>query len=165
MNLSQKLSGFVKTFRSALLTRWRDFSDSAGGWPTFTSPYRLWDLTSNTFQGNFASYMVRLHWYWSWRPAETLWSREFVIFIIIIWIFCNIVACLVKRILNFIIWIFCNLVPFLGGESPGKSEHKREDERCFEEQGGGKSGGLSHCYQICATRVLVFKCKSRSREE
>ena len=30
MNLSQKLSGFAKTFRSALLTRWRVFSDSGG---------------------------------------------------------------------------------------------------------------------------------------
>ena len=29
MNLSQKLSGFAKTFRSALLTRWRGFCDSA----------------------------------------------------------------------------------------------------------------------------------------
>ena len=28
MNLSQKLSGFAKTFRSALLTRWRGFCDS-----------------------------------------------------------------------------------------------------------------------------------------
>ena len=29
MSLLQKLSGFAKTFRSALLTRWRGFSDSA----------------------------------------------------------------------------------------------------------------------------------------
>ena len=28
MNLSQKLSGFAKTFQSALLTRWRGFCDS-----------------------------------------------------------------------------------------------------------------------------------------
>ena len=28
MNLSQQLSGFAKTFRSALLTRWRGFCDS-----------------------------------------------------------------------------------------------------------------------------------------
>ena len=36
MNLSQKLSGFVKTFRSALLTRWRGFCDSVH--PITTSP-------------------------------------------------------------------------------------------------------------------------------
>ena len=32
MNLSQKLSGFAKTFRSALLTRWRGFCDSEEGY-------------------------------------------------------------------------------------------------------------------------------------
>ena len=32
MNLSQKLSVFAKTFRSALLTRWRRFCDSAVAW-------------------------------------------------------------------------------------------------------------------------------------
>ena len=87
--------------------------------------------------------MVRPHWYWSWRPAETLWSREFL-----------------SSSSN-----ISQSCAFLGGESSGKSKHKREDERCFEEQGGGKGGGLSHCYQICATRVLVFKCKSGLSEK
>ena len=31
MSLSQKLSGFAKTFQSALLTHWRGFSNSASG--------------------------------------------------------------------------------------------------------------------------------------
>jgi len=38
MNLSQKLSGFAKTFRSALLTRWRGFCNSA---PSIGSIRRL----------------------------------------------------------------------------------------------------------------------------
>ena len=36
MSLLQKLSGFAKTFRSALLTRWRGFSDS--GYPCDSNP-------------------------------------------------------------------------------------------------------------------------------
>ena len=78
MNLLQKLSGFAKTFRSALLTRWRGFCDSACpmsifmiiwnnfwylfivspshtrsvAWPCFHSPQGSWRWS-------------RLRW-WSW---------------------------------------------------------------------------------------------------
>ena len=44
INLSQKLSGFAKSFRSALLTRWRGFCDSARE----TSPVLIANLKVNS---------------------------------------------------------------------------------------------------------------------
>ena len=53
MNMAQKLSGFAKTFRSALLTRWRGFSDSA---------HDTSDNQCSVSQQQFVHYQTEFSW-------------------------------------------------------------------------------------------------------
>ena len=76
MNLLQKLSGFAKTFRTALLTRWRGFWDSAplfhplDRWPIMNKVRNQLLEIMSMIRPNHTLVLVLLSFLWTCEPRE-----------------------------------------------------------------------------------------------
>ena len=69
MSMLQKLSGFAKTFRSALLTRWQGFSDSGWGKVQLSPDTWDWDAFDKQVRGGHDFCQIGYFLSWETRPS------------------------------------------------------------------------------------------------